>query len=279
MNVFLNGRIVPEEQAVLSVFDRCFCYGDGLFETIRVFNGRPFRWAQHLDRLNRGAAYLKIGVPFTPQELRKFADELIKGNALPDCLIRIQVSRGNGPRGYSPTGADQPVVVMSLHEAPPWDLKAPSQYRVIFSEYRLAAHNPITAFKTADRLINVLAKAEAEAAGADDAILINTNGEVVCSTSGNLFWVHKDTLYTTPSGHSSLPGITRAVVLEICQALALPTGKRVIKPENLLRSEGLFITNSVRGIIPVAYINDEPVRESSMLETITNAYLDVVAKA
>jgi aminodeoxychorismate lyase len=279
MNVFLNGRIVPEEQAVISVFDRGFCFGDGLFETIRVFNGRPFRWAQHLDRLNRGAGFLKIPMPFTPQELRKHADELLKSNEAKDCLIKVNLSRGPGPRGYSPVGAETPNLVMSTHPAPEWNTENPPQFRVIFSEQRMVAHSAVTAFKTTDRLLNVLAAAEAEAAGADDAILMNTNGEVVCTTSGNLFWVHKDTVYTTPSGHSSLPGITRAVVLEICQALALPTGKRVIKPDHLLRSEGLFITNSARGIIPIGFVGDEPVRESGLLEPIMKALSDVVAKA
>ena len=279
MNVFLNGQVVPEAQALVSVFDRGFCYGDGLFETIRVYRGRPFRWAQHLDRLNRGAAFLKIPVPFTPQELKKFADELIKGNAMPDCLVKINLSRGVGPRGYSPAGAEQPNLAMSLHPVPAWDPENPPPYRVIFSEMRLVAHNPATAFKTTDRLTNVLAAAEAEAAGADDAILINTNGEVVAATSGNLFWVHKETVYTTPSGHSSLPGITRAVILEICQAQGLPTGKRVIKPDHLIRSEGIFITNSVYGIIPVTFVSDEPISESSLTETIRKAYADVIAKA
>lgn len=279
MNVYLNGRLVSDEQALVSVFDRGFCYADGLFETIRVFNGRPFRWAQHLERLNRGAAYLGIRMPNTPQELRKQADELVKTNGMKDCLIKINLSRGPGPRGYSPTGSDTPTLVVSTHPAPAWNLENPPQFRVILSQYRMVAHSPVTAFKTTDRLLHVLAAAEAEAAGADDAILLNTNGEVVCSTSGNLFWVHKDTVYTTPSGHSSLPGITRAVVLEICQTLALPTGKRVIKPEHLQRSEGLFITNSARGIVPVGFVGDEPVRESELLETIIKAFAEVVAKA
>ncbi len=279
MKIFLNGQIVPEEQGLISVFDRGYCYGDGVFETIRVYRGRPFRWAQHLDRLNRGAAFLGIPVPQTAGELRKVADELIRGNEMPECVLRVQLSRGVGPRGYLPKGAGEPSLVMSLHPAPDWDPEQGPPYRVTFSRYRMVAHSPVTAFKTTDRLLNVLAAAEAEAAGADDAILVNTNGEVVCATGGNLFWVHKDTVYTTPSGHSSLPGITRAVILEICQAQSLPTGKRVIKPEHLMRSEGIFITNSAYGIIPVGFIDDEPVPGSSMVETIIKAFADVVAKA
>ncbi|HEX4644553.1 MAG TPA: aminotransferase class IV, partial [Verrucomicrobiae bacterium] len=109
--VFLNGQFVPEEQAVVSVFDRGFLYGDGLFEALRVYNGQPFRWTQHLERLQRGADFLKIRLPFTAAELRNHAAELIRRNQMPECLLRLVLSRGVGPRGYSPRGADLPVLV------------------------------------------------------------------------------------------------------------------------------------------------------------------------
>src|SRR5262245_13347821 len=109
MVVFFNGRFVREEQARVSVFDRAFLYGDGLFETMRVFNGRPFRWSQHTERIKRGAAHLKIALPFSPARLRRFASELILRNQMPDCILRLMLSRGVGKRGYSPRGADQPV--------------------------------------------------------------------------------------------------------------------------------------------------------------------------
>src|SRR5579872_7032026 len=117
MIVFLNGQFVPEESAVVSVFDRGFLYGDGLFETIRIFKGKPFRWEQHLERLQRGAEFLKIKLPFSCTALPKFADELINKNQMPDALLRLTLSRGVGIRGYSPKGAEEPTVVMSLHPA------------------------------------------------------------------------------------------------------------------------------------------------------------------
>ncbi len=117
MDVFLNGQFVAETQAVVSINDRGFMYGDGLFETMRVFNGRPFRMAQHLERMVRGADFLKIKLPFTPKELQQCAAQLIEKNQMPDSILRVMLTRGPGERGYTPKGAAAPVVVMTLHPA------------------------------------------------------------------------------------------------------------------------------------------------------------------
>src|SRR5436190_23114919 len=98
MLVFLNGQFVPEEQAMVSVFDRSFLYGDGLFETMLVCNRQPFRWKQHLERLQRGAEFLKIKLPFSAEALRRFADELISRNEMSEALLRLTLSRGVGRR-------------------------------------------------------------------------------------------------------------------------------------------------------------------------------------
>src|SRR5262245_53062585 len=115
MTVFLNGQFVDEEQALISVFDRGFLYGDGLFETMRICNGRPFRWELHLDRLLGGLEFLKIKPPWSRKELRSFADELVHRNQMREALLRLTVSRGVGLRGYAPKGTIRPSVVMSLH--------------------------------------------------------------------------------------------------------------------------------------------------------------------
>src|ERR1051326_1338966 len=121
MDVFLNGQFVAETQAVVSVNDRGFMYGDGLFETMRVFNGKPFRMAQHLERMVRGADYLKIKLPHTPKELQQLAAQIIEKNSMPDSILRVTLTRGPGERGYSPRGADKPTIVITLYPAPPLD--------------------------------------------------------------------------------------------------------------------------------------------------------------
>ena len=179
MLVFLNGEFVPEQRAVVSIFDRGFLYGDGLFETIRVFNGKPFRWTHHLERLQRGAAYLKINAPFSVDALRGFADELVRKNKSPDSLLRLVVSRGAGPRGYSPAGAEHPSVVMSVHPPTNANPESPPAWRLITSSLRVAANDPLTRFKTCNKLPQILARAEADAAGVDEALLLNTERALV----------------------------------------------------------------------------------------------------
>src|ERR1043166_3508915 len=138
MLVFLNGQFVPEERALVSVFDRGFLYGDGLFETIRVSGGHLFCWAQHLERLRRGTEFLKLQLPFGPKLLQEFAKRLIEANQLPEALLRICLSRGVGPRGYSPKGANRPSIVMSLHPAPKMDGRNPARWRLRITSLRLA---------------------------------------------------------------------------------------------------------------------------------------------
>src|SRR6478735_12820984 len=111
MFVFLNGNIVPEERAVVSAFDRGFLYGDGVFEALRISNGKPFRWSAHLERLERGADFLKIRTPFARNELKEATFRLIEANAASEAILRIVLSRGSGPRGYSPKGAGKPTLV------------------------------------------------------------------------------------------------------------------------------------------------------------------------
>jgi len=278
MFVFLNGQFVPAEQAVVSVFDRGFLYGDGLFETIPVYSGRPFRWAQHLERLARGADYLKIRLAFSPKELRKLAGELIERNQMPNALLRLTLSRGVGERGYSPKGADSPVVVMALYPASAADPQNPVRWRLVTSAYRLPTADPLSSFKTGNKLLQIAVRAEAEAAGADDALLMNTNGEVAETSCANIFWLYRDTIYANPSGRGALPGITRAVVLELCQALALPTSKKVIKPESLRNADAIFLTLSSLGIVSVTSLDGEPVKDSPLVDKLRQAYWEAAGK-
>ena len=280
MLVFINGQFIPEEQSVVSVFDRAFLYGDGLFETMRVCGGKPFRWAQHLERLRRGAEFLSIPLMFTPDTLRGFVGQFVEQNQMPDAILRVTLSRGVGVRGYSPKGADAPFLTMSLHAVPPpLAANEPSGWSLITASIRIFAEDPLTQFKTCNKLPQIVARAEAEAKGADEALLLNTIGEVVEAASANLFWVYHDKVCTVPTGRGALPGITRAVVLEICQVLGLPTSKRVIKPEALRSSEGLFLTQSVRGVVPVVSLDGEPVTPSPLVEKISRTYGEMLAKA
>lgn len=252
MVVYLNGRLVPEAEAVVSVFDRAFLYGDSLFETVRICNGRPFRWHQHLERLLRSAGALGFESPVKATVLREAARSLTVANRVQEGLLRLTVTRGTGPRGYSPRGARDPVVTMVTAPLPVRSPAWGGGLRVLVSTLRVPPGDPLAGHKTGSKMLQVLARAEAEAAGADEALLVNTQGEVAEASAANVFWVRGDTIYTPPTAAGALPGVTRAVVLEICATHGLMVKKRLARADMVQAADGCFLTNSVSGISSVA---------------------------
>ena len=272
MQIFLNGQFVPEDRAVVSVFDRGFLYGDGLFETLRVVNGTPFRWAQHIERLQHGTDFLKIKLPFASAALRDIAGELIAKNALPDSLLRLTLSRGVGPRGYSPKGAESPTLVMALHPVPGTPASGPACWKLVTSSLRLPVGDPLARFKTANKLAQVLARAEADAAGADEVLLLDTDGHVAEAASGNIFWIKHGVLCTPPLTAGVLPGVTRAVVFEICRKLGLPVRETNILPAQLRAADGVFVSLSTLGVVEAVSLDGQSLNASPLVEKLRAAY-------
>jgi aminodeoxychorismate lyase len=278
MIVFLNGRFVPEEQALVSVLDRSFLYGDGLFETVLVANSVPFRWSQHLARLEAGAAFLGITPPFANAELTRFAAKLIHENHGSNALLRLTLSRGVGLRGYSPRSADSPVLVMTLHELTPFDPALLQNWRLKTAAIRLPADQPLAQFKTCNKLAQVLARAEAEQAGADEALLANTDDFVVEGASSNLFWIEQGSVYTPPLASGILSGITRSVVMELCREVGLSVYERNVAGSRLLQAEAVFLSLSSLGIVQATCLDGAPLRLSPLTSQIHSRYSDLVRR-
>ena len=277
MIVFLNGRFVPEEQATISVFDRSFLYGDGLFESMRVTRGKPFRWWDHMERLRKGGDFLGIKIPFACKSLEKFAAELIAKNQMPEALLRLTVSRGVGLRGYSPKGAVEPILVMTLHALPATPASN-TGWKLHTASLRLPAGEKLAQFKTANKLAQVLARAEADVAGADEALLLNTDGFVVEGASSNLFWVEGESICTPPLASGILAGVTRAVTVELCQQLALPFAEREITAEGLRGASGTFVTLSSLGVVGCSTLDGSPLARSPLIEKLQRAYDDLLLR-
>jgi aminodeoxychorismate lyase len=273
VHAFLNGRFIPEAQAVVPISDRGFLYGDGLFETLRVSRGNPLWWNRHAVRLQRGADLLRIALPWPHDALHRFALELIQKNAMPDCLLRITVSRGSGARGYSTQGANTPTVAMSLHPL----VETPASVRLVTATTRVTAHDPLATVKSANKLVQILARAEAEERGADEALLLNLDGDVAEAASGNVFWIEGGSIGTPPSSAGALPGITREVLLELCREHQLPAAEQTISRAQLLGMEAVFLTNSATGIVPVSELDGQKVRTSSLVATLQEWYRDAEA--
>ena len=247
MIVFLNGQFIPAAAAMVSIFDRGFLYGDGLFETMRVCGGRPFRWEQHAERLRLGAEFLQLPLPHPVAELRRFISALIERNAQPDAVLRLTLTRGAGTRGYSIQGAPTPTLAMTLHPAPNCPAEVPPPARLITASLRLPADDALATFKSCNKLPQILARTEAEARGADEALLLNTRNEVAEAAAGNVFWLTGTTVHTPPLIAGVLAGVTRAVVRELCPALGLSLRETTLPATELPRSAGVFLTNSANG--------------------------------
>lgn len=270
MTVFLNGAFVSEARARVSVFDRGFLYGDGLFETLRVARGRLFRWDAHLRRLQAGAEHLRLRLPFPSDRLLGFAEELIRRNRLSEGLLRLTVTRGVGHPGYSPAGARQPTVVMSVQPLPrPERLQ---RWRLVTASRPLDEGDPLARFKTCNKLPQVLARAEAEAVGAEEALLLNTAGLAVEAAAANLFWIDRGVVCTPPLSAGVLPGVTRAAVLELCRANGLPTRLIAPRPQQLRPAQGVFLTLSSRGIVEVTELDGRPLSRSPLTARLWESY-------
>lgn len=276
MIVFLDGQFVPEKEARVSIFDRGFLYGDGLFETLRIYGGKPFRWEDHLERLSRGAEFLKIAVSFSSDALREKCNELIERNKMPDSVLRLTLTRGIGERGYSPKGADKPTLAMTLHPAPP-EIPPGEGWRVFTSSIRLSKDDPLAQFKTCNKLPQILARMEASNHDADEALLLNDAGEPVEASAANLFWIRDGIVCTPPLTNGVMAGVTRKVVLEICARMGLVAREGGVTLAGLRRVEGIFLTQSSRGIVEVSALDGEAVSRSEVIRRLQAAYLDSVA--
>lgn len=272
----LNGRLLPLEEAKVSVLDRSFLYGDGVFETLRVRHGRPFRWRQHLERLEAGARMLGIHLRWTGQELRAQAAELIEANAAQDSILRLHLSRGVGKRGYSPRGADQPLLVMTAHPPPVLPAGGMAEFAVVSSPWRLPAGDALGRWKSASKLLNVLARKAADEAGADEAFLLDTAGDIIEASGANVFWMRDGRLHTPPLSSGALGGITRAVILELARAGKRDAVECQCRCEDLWNADSVFLTQSGLGVIGVRALDARPLLGGGLASEWQSAYLAVL---
>jgi branched-chain amino acid aminotransferase len=267
MLVYLNGRFLPEEHAKISVHDRGFLYGDGLFEAVRAYDGEPFLWADHIARFQHGCEMLRIASPLSPGEILRVIKETLARNRLADAIVRFTLSRGVGQRGYSPRGADHPTFLVTPHRAP----ELPDGYEVITSNVRLLESDPIALFKSINKLNQIMARAEADECDAHEALLTNERGFVVEGTTTNLFWVKSGRICTPPL-RGILAGTTRAHVLRLCQKLNVQTAETNIRPRELAQADGLFVTSCAAEIMKVSKLDGRKIKSSPIIRKLQRHY-------
>jgi branched-chain amino acid aminotransferase len=270
MFTWINGEFIDEAGAKVSANDRGFLYGDGLFETFRVYRRRFFRFDWHWMRLRAGAQALRLNLPEDQAATARRGIELLEKNGLADAVVRLQLTRGPGPRGYSPRGADHPTWSLSCHPLP--EAAPEAGWRLSVASQRIPSFAPFSRYKTCNRLPQILARMEAEDQGASDAILLNEKDQVAETASANLFWLDQGVLYTPPPDTGLLPGVTRAVVMELCDRLEIECVEKAAKIPELLAAEAVFLTQSVLEIIPVITIGHSSIPTHSLANRIRQEY-------
>ncbi len=250
--VYINGKFLPLSQARISPLDRGFLLGDGVFETLRSYGGEPVLLARHLRRLGTSARALNIpGVPGL-RKTREILEKLHQCNGLKEAYIRITLSRGEGGE-LAMVAPAQPTLLMLARTLTPY---SESWYcegvRVVLSDIRRNATSPVLRHKALSYLECIWAKEEARNHGAQEALFLNTRGEVAEGATTNIFFVKQGTVCTPALEANILPGVTREVVLEICRLNHIPVQEGLFALADLTGSEEAFLTNSLMGIMPIA---------------------------
>ena len=257
---WIDGRLCPAAEARISPFDHGLLYGDGVFEGIRFYGGRPFALDAHLKRLERSARALALIVPYRREELVAAVTALVAAAGLEDGYLRLVVTRGAGALGIDPASCPRPTVFILAAPLALVDpqARAAGIRAIIASTRRLPLDGLDPRVKSLNYLNHVLARLEASRAGAQEALLLNGQGRVTEGTTENLFIVRDGALLTPPAIDGALDGITRALVLELAGALGIPAREASLAPYDLYTAEECFLTGTGAELIPVREIDARP---------------------
>lgn len=255
--VYLDGAYVPAAEARVSVFDRSFVYGDGVFEGIEVQDGGIFKLDAHIDRLYRSAAFLRITVPLARADLRAAIIEVVRRSGLRDGYIRPLVSRGVGPLGLERMAELGPATVVIMPQRR--RAKEGRTYRaVVVSTRRTPAQCLDPRVKSNNYLNNILGKLEQLDAGADAGILLDVDGLVAECCGENLFAVREGRVRTPPATRT-LDGITRRSVIELAARAGIPVAETDLTRYDLYTADELFLTATLSGIGYIVEVDGRPI--------------------
>jgi branched-chain amino acid aminotransferase len=251
--IWRDGELFPPEEAHVPVWDHGFLYGDGVFEGLRLRSGRLYRPELHLDRLAGSGRILGLTPRYSAEELLSAVAELIEANALSDAHVRIIWTRGIGMPGLDPRRCPTTSVTILAYPFPPLLGSAPLRL-ITSSVVRKSPHSVPARAKSLNYLDSILAKLEANDAGADDALMLDAAGNVAEATGTNLFIVHRGTLCTPPT-IAALPGITRATVIELAEQERIPVTVSPMTLGDIYVADEAFLTGTAAGIVPVGEID------------------------
>jgi len=259
--IFMNDRLVPEEEAKVSVFDHGLLYGDGVFEGLRSYSGRVFRLDSHLDRLWDSARAIALEIPLAKDVVAQAVNDTLAANKLIDGYVRLVVTRGAGSLGLDPNRTKNPQVIViadtiSLYPQEFYD-KGLRIVTAATQRVHSAALSP--RIKSLNYLNNIMAKLEGLQAGCVEALMLNHKGEVAECTGDNLFVVRLGRLLTPPPDAGILEGITRGAVMELAHAAGIDCREATLTRYDIYTSDECFLTGTAAEVIPVVEIDGRKV--------------------
>jgi branched-chain amino acid aminotransferase len=285
MYIYLNGKIVPSKEAAVSVFDHGFLYGDGIYETMRVYDGVVFKLDEHLRRLYRSASLIGLSIPLNSDHLKIALYETLIANAFRNAYVRLTISRGPGGVGLDPDLCPDPTIVIIAQEFKEYPRAFYDKgIALIIAETKRNLKEAINPqIKSLNFLNNILAKIEAKKTDAYEAIMLNSNGKLTEGTISNVFF-YRDTILCTPSVDCGiLDGITRRMIIELALRKDLKVKEGKFTKKDICSAEEVFLTNTTMEVMPVSKIDDQiyPVGSiSKLLRKIyrqeVNAYIATV---
>ena len=257
MKVFIDGKLCNERDAKISVFDHGLLYGDGIFEGIRAYNGRVFKLKEHIDRLFSSAKAILLEIPISHAAMMKATVETIHANKLRDCYVRLIVTRGIGTLGLNPRSCKKPsvIIIAGKIQVYPAEMYAVGMDIVTVPTVRNlhSALNP--AIKSLNYLNNILAKIEANNAGVEEAVMLNSEGFVAECTADNLFIIKDGKVFTPPLSAGALYGITRQTVMELAEQSGISVSEPNLTRYDLFNADECFLTGTGAEIMPVVKID------------------------
>jgi branched-chain amino acid aminotransferase len=282
-HLWINGQITLEGDAGLSPFDHGLLYGDGIFEGIRFYERVPFRLRAHLERLARSAAALALTIPYPLDELAAAAYAMAERAEEPDGYLRLIVTRGPGTLGLSPASCRRPTVLLLEAPIAVYDVPASGAagLSVITAATRQTAADALDPrVKSLNYLPRVLARIEAERAGADEALLLNARGFLTEGTADNLFTVTGGVLATPPASDGALDGITRGVLLELAHAAGIPSQVTSLATYDLYAADEVFLCGTAAELVPVRAVDGRavPACPGPIFQHLAATFRDLVTR-
>jgi branched-chain amino acid aminotransferase len=261
LKIYIDGKFYPEGDAKVSVFDHGLLYGDGIFEGIRFYNGRVFRLEEHIDRLWDSARSICLEIPMSPGEMTEAVLETIRKNDLRDGYIRLLVTRGIGNLGLNPAQCKRPSVIIIAAKIAlyPESIYQKGLTVITCATRRTSPSSLNPAVKSLNYLNNVMARIEANLAGADEALMLNGEGYVAECTADNLFVVKRGHIFTPPIAAGALRGITRSIVFEIGAELGVSVTEVNITRHDVFIADECFLTGTAAEMIPVVKADGRPI--------------------